>query len=117
MKKGNRGHDASEHEADSFELQFHQKLASKHAKVGWGLALVAFMFTMSPFLPLLTGAYLHPEALESVHVDVGASSFVLPLILCAIGISFLRKASLHRGEAKSIERRMRKTRGPDALRR
>jgi hypothetical protein len=112
MKEGSQEHDASEREADSFELQLHQKLGSKQAKVGWGFVLVGFIFAMNPFIPLVTAALLRPAALGSVVVNVGVSSFVLPLILSAIGVSFLRKASTHREQAKAIEHRIRKTMGP-----
>ena len=43
----------------------------------------------------------------------GGPHLVLPLILGAIGVSFLRKASMHREQAEEIEYRIRKTRGPD----
>lgn len=115
MKEGSQEHDASEREADSFELQFHQKLGSKQAKVGWGFVLVGFIFAMAPFVPLLTVALLRPATLGSVRVNVGVNSFVLPMIILAIGASFLRKASTHRGQAEEIERRIRKTMGSDAL--
>jgi hypothetical protein len=90
MKQDAHDLDASDREADSFELTFHRNLGSKMSKTGWGFMLV--------------GSYFLQADVRAAQFSVG--SLALPLILCAIGIGFHAKASRHREQARRLERRL-----------